>query len=183
MDERFPREPHSSDAAARRPYPRNPADAPRIPVPPRKTLPHDSPSWVDPAKEIYFITICCRKRGANLLVLPGISEPLIETIKHRHGRGDWYAHLAMVMPDHVHFLLSFPLESRLQVTISKWKEWTAKTLSIQWQRDSFEHRLRGNEGYREKADYIMANPVRAGLVATTEDWPQLFIANPQEPRR
>lgn len=117
-----PRVDSKSDAAARRPY------QPRIPVPPRKTLPHDFPSWIDPAKEIYFITICCRKRGVNQLALPAVSEPLIDTIKHRHERGDWYAHLAMLMPDHVHFLLSFPRESRLQNTISKWKEWAAKTL-------------------------------------------------------
>jgi len=26
-------------------------------IPRRKTLPHEIPSWVDPQKEIYFITI------------------------------------------------------------------------------------------------------------------------------
>ncbi|MEP6821560.1 MAG: transposase [Chthoniobacterales bacterium] len=175
--------PPASDAAARRPYPRAPGDGPRLPVPPRKTLPHESPSWVDPAKEIYFITICCKKRGVNQLARPAISKPLIDTIKHRNERGDWYAYIALLMPDHIHFLLSFPRESRMQNTVSKWKEWTAKQLKIQWQRDFFEHRLRGHEGYREKADYIMTNPVRAGLVATTEDWPHAFIADPQDRRR
>ncbi len=166
-----------SDAAARRPY-----HEPRIPVPPRKTLPHESPSWVDPAKEIYFITICCRKRGLNQLTLPKISEPLIDTIRHRNDRGDWYAHIAMLMPDHLHLLLSFPREKPLQTTISKWKEWTAKKLRIEWQRDFFEHRLRRDESYREKANYIMLNPVRAGLIGSTEDWPYVFIADAQAPR-
>ncbi|MFN2509440.1 MAG: transposase [Chthoniobacterales bacterium] len=171
--------PRTSDAAARRPYQAHPDDGPRIAVPPRKTLPHDIPSWVDPTKEIYFITICCRKRGVNQLALSAIAGPLIDTIKHRNDGGAWYAHLAMLMPDHAHFLLSFPRESRIQNTISKWKEWTAKALHIQWQRDFFEHRLRRNESYREKSDYIMLNPVRAGLVVTTENWPYVFIADPQ----
>ena len=178
MNEPQPRQPRPLDTAARRPY-QPIEDGPRLAVPPRKTLAHDSPSWIDPAKEIYFITICCRKRGVNQLAVPAISEPLIETIKHRNERLDWYAHLGMVMPDHVHLLVSFSRDSRLQTTISKWKEWTAKTLQIQWQRDFFEHRLRREESYREKADYIMLNPVRAGLVATTEDWPHMFVADPQ----
>lgn len=127
-----------------------------------------------------FITVCCKKRGFKQLTLPSISQPLIETIKHRHESGDWYAHLALLMPDHIHFLHSFPRDKRFQIVVSKWKEWTAKTLHLEWQRDFFEHRLRWEESYREKADYIMANPIRAGLVKNMEDWPHLFIADPQE---
>ena len=169
MDERPPREPRGSDAAARRPYQAS------VPVPPRKVLPHQVPAWVDPAKEIYFVTVCCRRRGVNQLAVPATAEPLIETIKHRNNRGDWFAHLALLMLDHVHFLLSFPVDRSIQTTISSWKGWTAKTLPIEWQRDFFEHRLRGNEGYREKADYILMNPVRAGLCASPEDWPWKFV--------
>jgi putative transposase len=62
--------------------------------------------------------------------------------------------------------------------VSKWKEWTAKTLKIQWQRDFFEHRLRREESFREKADYILANPVRVALVEKAENWPYVFIAEP-----
>jgi hypothetical protein len=44
----------------------------------------------------------------------------------------------MIMPDHVHLVLSFPIaETRVQTIVSKWKEWTAKTLNIDWQRDFF----------------------------------------------
>jgi putative transposase len=62
--------------------------------------------------------------------------------------------------------------------VSKWKEWTAKALGVRWQRDFFEHRLREDESFREKSDYILANPVRAGLVEKPEDWPYVFIADP-----
>jgi len=34
--------------------------------------------------------------------------------------------------------------------VSKWKEWTTKTLKINWQRDFFEHQLRKEESLREK---------------------------------
>jgi putative transposase len=83
------------------------------------------------------------------------------------------------MPDHVHLILTFPeIGKRVQTTMSKWKEWTAKTLKIGWQRDFFEHRLRQDESFREKADYILANPVRVGLVEQLEDWPYVFVADP-----
>ena len=83
------------------------------------------------------------------------------------------------MPDHVHLILSFPeIGKRVQTIMSKWKEWTAKSLDIEWQRDFFEHRLRRDESFREKADYVLANPVRAGLVKKVEDWPYVFIADP-----
>jgi putative transposase len=52
-------------------------------------------------------------------------------------------------------------------------------LGIQWQRDFFEHRLRSDESYREKADYILANPVREGLVKEVKDWSYKFIATRQ----
>jgi len=171
---RASRNPSASDGAARRPYHRI-ADAPRILVPPRKTLPHEFPSFVDPTKEVFFITICCRKRGLNQLARPGTSVSLMDTIRHRNERGDWYAHLALLMPDHVHFLLSFPHDRVLQTVVSKWKEWTAKTLRIEWQRDFFEHRLRRDESFREKADFIRYNPIRAGLVENADDWPHVFV--------
>jgi REP-associated tyrosine transposase len=145
----------------------------------RQRLPHDVPLWIDPSKEEYFITVCCKNRGHNLLAHPAVGQSLLETIKYRHDRGVWYAHLSLVMPDHVHLILSFPeIGKRVQTIVSKWKEWSAKSLKIDWQRDFFEHRLRQEESLREKADYILANPVRAGLVEKIEDWPYVFIADP-----
>jgi len=148
-------------------------------VPTRKQLPHDVPLWVHPNQEDYFITVCCEQRGHNQLAIPRVAPVLIDTIKFRNAQQLWFAHVAVIMPDHVHFLSSFGrIEKRAQVVVSKWKEWTAKTLDIHWQRDFFEHRLRKDESFREKADYILANPVRAGLVERAEDWPYSFIADP-----
>jgi putative transposase len=133
--------------------------------PVRKRLTHDVPLWVDPSQENYFITIGCEQRGRNFLANPNTGFPLMETIKYRNARGIWYAHIALLMPDHLHLILSFPeIGKRMQTIVSKWKEWTAKSLKIDWRRDFFEHRLRKEESFRDKADYILANPIRAGLV-------------------
>jgi REP element-mobilizing transposase RayT len=148
----------------------------------RKTLPHQIPSWVDPHNQIYFITINCEERFRNQLALPPVSQALLETVRHREEQFLWWPHLFLLMPDHLHALLSFPPSSKsVQKIVSKWKEWTAKELGIAWQRDFFEHRLRQEESRRQKADYILQNPVRQNLVVRPEDWPFVYFANGQRP--
>jgi REP element-mobilizing transposase RayT len=145
-------------------------------LPQRRKLPHDVPLWVDPQKEIYFITVNCQLRGTNQLALTAVAEPLLESARFRNERFVWFAHLFLVMPDHVHGLLSFPPSNHtLHGTITLWKRWTARQLGIVWQRDFFEHRLRSEESRRDKADYILANPVRKGLVKEPREWPWVFI--------
>jgi hypothetical protein len=59
--------------------------------------------------------------------------------------------------------------------VASWKRFTSKHAKINWQRDFFDHRLRGDEGWREKSDYILQNPVRAGLIEKYEDWPYVLL--------
>lgn len=139
-------------------------------------LPHEIPLWVDPSKETYFITVCCQPRGTNQLALPAVAPRVFETVAFRQREQFWFAHLFVLMPDHAHALLSFPPNSRpLQEIITDWKRWVARYCGVVWQRDFFEHRLRSFESRRKKADYILANPVRAGLVASSEDWPYVWL--------
>ena len=149
----------------------------------RKTLPHDVPPWVDPQNEIYFISINCEDRSRNQLALPDVSERLFESVRHRQEKSLWWPYLLLLMPDHVHALLSFPPSGKpLRLIVTKWKEWTAKNLDIAWQRDFFEHRLRHEESRREKADYILRNPVRKKLVARPEDWPFVYFGDSKRPQ-
>src|SRR5438552_4459231 len=64
----------------------------------RKTLPHEIPSWVDPQKEIYFITINCEERFRNQLALPDASARLFETVRHRQEKFLWWPYLFLLMP-------------------------------------------------------------------------------------
>ncbi len=62
----------------------------------------------------------------------------------------------------------------MQKTLADWKRYTCTKGGIDWQRDFFDHRLRKDESYIEKAHYIRMNPVRAGLIARSEDWPHVW---------
>jgi putative transposase len=150
------------------------------PLPSRKKLPHEIPHWIDPSAEVYFITINSLPRGTNQLTTASAAPDLLQSAAHRHHSAQWFIHLFLLMPDHIHALLSFPQQSGgLQQTIKSWKSWTAKSLRIQWQRDFFEHRLRQDESASEKFHYILANPVRAHLTNHPEAWPWLLSSDPR----
>jgi putative transposase len=143
---------------------------------PRRKLPgHEPPNWVDPAS-IYFITLCATQRGTDLL-LP-MAARLLDVVRRYHHDRKWHCHLAVVMPDHLHFLLNFPDVVRFSQVIGDYKRWTASKFGIEWQRDFFEHRLRNEESFDEKAHYILQNPVRAGLVGSAQDWPYFWQSVP-----
>ena len=140
----------------------------------RKTLPHDPPLRIDPAREIWFITVNTQPRGRNQLATPQIWPFLVESIERRVTTGIWWVHLFVAMPDHCHALMSFGPETRIKKTIADWKRWVATQRGIRWQIDFFDHRLRQDESYDEKYAYTLNNPVRAGLVASPEQWPFLW---------
>jgi hypothetical protein len=62
---------------------------PQMNLPHRKYLPHEIPLWVDPSKEVYFITINCHLRGLNQLALPDAAERIFETVQHRQDNFLW----------------------------------------------------------------------------------------------
>jgi len=151
-------------------------------LPERKPLPHDIPLWVDPSTEIYYLTVNCHVRCQNQLAHVAAAQALFETVTFRNARHIWYAYLFLVMPDHVHALLSFPPSGKpFHCIVSEWKGWTAKKLGINWQSDFFEHRLRHDESRRQKGDYILNNPVRAGLVQRPQDWPYVWFPASEKP--
>jgi len=86
-------------------------------------------------------------------------------------QGDLWLYLLVLMPDHLHAIIGFNREPGMGRCMAEFKKYTAKAAGIQWQRDFFDHRLRKDESYNEKAHYIRMNPVRAGLCRAPEEWP------------
>lgn len=141
------------------------------PLPRRKWL-HETPTWVRDA--IFFVTQCCQRRGGNQLCIEPASGVLLDAAEFYHQAGKWFVFTMVLMPDHVHALISIPDSSTLTEMWAGWKRFTARRAKIEWQRGFFEHRLRGDEGWEQKSDYIRQNPVRAGLVADAEEWPHVI---------
>ncbi len=143
----------------------------------RNKLPHKTPLGVVTEESLFFITICLKGRGSPELLEDSRAELLLDAVRHRNETGVWYARLFLVMPDHVHGLIYFHNPDHpMEKAITNFKRWTAKSAKVTWQLDFFDHRTRREEFASEKADYILMNPVRAGLVERSEDWPHIFIA-------
>ena len=81
------------------------------------------------------------------------------------------------MPDHVHLLVEARDDGADgKAFIARSKQYSgfhfkARTGNRLWQRDSFERVLRDTEGSLAVSRYILASPVRAGLVARPLDYP------------
>jgi REP element-mobilizing transposase RayT len=106
---------------------------------------------------------------------PETARGIRDSILHRVNSRIWWVHAATIMPDHVHLVLGFPPEANVGKSIRDWKRWTARALRFDWQRDFFEHRLRGEENFQEKTRYVLENPVRAGLIGDWRDWPWTIL--------
>ena len=140
------------------------------PLPTRRPLSHQIPGWIK-TDAVFFVTICCQPRGLNQLCYESVAAVLFEAIEFRNRTDRWFAHLVLLMPDHLHALILLGRDGDLKKEVSNYKEITAKRAGVVWERDFFDHRLRTNESFREKADYILMNPVRKGLVESPEQWP------------
>ena len=81
------------------------------------------------------------------------------------------------MPDHLHVIIAFPREPGLKTAVKNWKRYAAREYRVRWQRDFFDHRLRDHHQLEEKTAYILANPIRKGLVKRPEDWPWIYRAS------
>ncbi|MDT0502514.1 MULTISPECIES: REP-associated tyrosine transposase [unclassified Halomonas] len=76
----------------------------------------------------------------------------------------------VVMPDHIHWLLE--LHTNLSEAVRKYKSRVSWEVGIPiWQRGFHDHALRKEEDLRRVARYIVANPLRAGLVDNIGDYP------------
>lgn len=137
----------------------------------RRSLPHDPPHFIGTENAVFFITICCRPKGKNQLCHAEISETLFSSARFYQERSLWGVPLLLLMPDHLHMLATFGPDAGMEAVVRNWKRYTARHMKISWQRDFFDHRLRNDESFTDKANYILNNPVRAGFVTQSEDWP------------
>jgi REP-associated tyrosine transposase len=81
------------------------------------------------------------------------------------------------MPDHLHLLVqSHSPDADLLAFVKRCRQRTTVAVNrpdgaLLWQRGYHERTLRSEERVETVAKYIEANPVRAGLVRTIDEWP------------
>ena len=139
----------------------------------RLCLPHGRPTWLT-TDGIFLLTVCGTPRGLNQLCDPRIANAIKNSLKFQQQAGAWLLLACVLMPDHVHLLARVPPSTDLQRTVTSLKRYLARSERIRWQRDFFEHRLRRDEHFEAKLEYLRQNPVRAGLAVHADDWPYFW---------
>jgi len=137
------------------------------------TLHHQLPSWV-PSGSRFHIRISTDSAWRFHLTDPEIARALMAAAELYHQTTKWHLHLFVLMPDHLHALASFPQEPGMSRTIASWKGYLRRTSGVCWERNYFDHRLRSDEQFSLKAQYIRMNPVRAGLCGTISEWAWVY---------
>ena len=112
---------------------------------------------------------------------PAVCELFLETLERTRQQFSLCVYGYVVMPEHIHLLLSEPGSGTLADTIHFLKLSSAKqshSISEEhtnsghfWQKRYYDRNIRSYSDFREKLRYIHRNPVKRGLCEKPEDWP------------
>jgi putative transposase len=135
---------------------------------------HVKPVRYQEQRCLHFITFSCYQR-MKLLDSPGARDTFEQELERVRR---WYGSFVtgyVVMPEHVHLLISEPERGKLSLVIQMLKQITARQLKSSGQRRFWQVRYYDfpvwSEAKRvEKLRYIHRNPVTRGLVQRPENW-------------
>jgi Transposase IS200 like len=95
-------------------------------------LHHEVPHWVESGSIFHIRIAIDREKQKTPLTAASLAQALTDSARLYQTRGRWHITLFLLMPDHLHALLSFPIENAMSRTIGEWKHFLAH-----------EHRLAG----------------------------------------
>jgi putative transposase len=129
--------------------------------------------------QAHFLTFSCYRRK-SLLAEMDMQDAFLETLELTRRRFNFRVYGYVVMPEHVHLLVSEPEASLLAKAMQMLK----KNVSIEarkkgmdqggkrhfWLERYFDHNVRNEDGFITQLKYIHRNPVKRGLCAAKVDW-------------
>jgi putative transposase len=129
-----------------------------------------------------FFTTAVTANRRRLFQIERNAELLIRILQDNHEKGRFQLHAYVIMPDHIHLLLT-PAEN---VSIEKAMQYIKGGFSFQlksafdvWERSFKEHRIKDEQDYFHHLHYIEQNPVRANLSPTADQFPYSSCSSQQ----
>lgn len=118
--------------------------------------------------------------GPTWLAEPSVADLVAEALHHRDGRV-YRLDAFSIMPNHVHSVFTPLMRDETPHSLSSimhsLKRHTAQQANqvlgrsgIFWAHESFDHYIRDGAERRRIIEYVLQNPVKAGLVECWEDW-------------
>jgi putative transposase len=125
-------------------------------------------------QDLHFITFSCYQRKPKFADPRSkeIFEPALEATRLRYGL---CVIGYVVMPEHVHLLLSEPWARTLATALQALKQSVSRKLALRqaepfWQTRYYDFNVWTSAKRIEKLRYMHRNPVTRGLVERPEDW-------------
>jgi len=143
--------------------------------------------------DLHFVTFSCYRRRPLLGTVRARNRfvEILDEVRRRH---DFHLIGYVVMPEHVHLILSEPAKKTPSRVLQVLKQKVARTLLRKrrkamggqlssrfedspveaphfWQRRFYDFNIWSEKKLREKLEYIHANPVQRKLVLHPREWP------------
>jgi putative DNA methylase len=116
-------------------------------------------------------------RGHGEALLRGGVAELVEDAFLHFDADRYRLHAWVIMPNHVHVLITPARSETLSAIVHSWKSFTAKKANavlmrsgVFWSREYFDRAIRDEAHYANALAYMAMNPVKAGLCNAVEDW-------------
>ena len=123
------------------------------------------------AGRTYLLTMVCAGREARFGAF-AVARHVVKVMHHPAIDALAETLAFVVMPNHVHWLICLRDDATLSDVVRRLKARVTIGLGRSpWQRGFHDHALRHDEDLAAVARYIVANPVRAGLVERVGDYP------------
>jgi len=125
------------------------------------------------ARELHFVTFSCYRRQSLLASARAkrLFEVALEQARRQYG---FFVTGYVIMPEHVHLLLSEPERGTLARALQAVKQSVARRLIAGrphfWQARYYDFNVWTKRKRIEKLRYMHRNPVKRGLVERPEDW-------------
>jgi len=125
----------------------------------------------------YFVNTRCWQ-GRTVFQVSENAEILIRSLFHYREKKAYLLHEFVVMPNHLHLLLTPTTTTSLEKAIQLIKGGSSYQIHKErnqkmeiWQQGFYDWTIRDANDWRTKVEYIRMNPVRVKLVQRPQDWP------------
>lgn len=132
---------------------------------------------------IYLVTAVTHKRQ-RIFTDIFLARILVQTMRLQHQQQNISSLAFVIMPDHLHWLFALQNDctlAKIMQTVKGSSAFRIQKLRRQrgeisgrqslWQDGYHDHAVRKQEDLQQLARYIVANPLRAGLVKSVADYP------------
>ena len=106
-------------------------------------------AWVEPGALFHIRIAVDREKEQKPLTDPALAQAILDSVRFYETKMRWHVTLFLLMPDHLHALLSFARDESMSEVIKDWKRFHTRINQIVWQEGYFDHRLR-NDGRGEQ---------------------------------